>query len=90
MPFGEVMRPAASTSARCENACGKFPEVPAGVDVEFLGVKVQRRRHLDQAGHQIRARCISPMIASAETSQKEQITNVPSLPDRPSSVSPVR
>ena len=33
---------------------------------------------------------ISPMIASADTSQNEQITNVPSLPERPSSVSSVR
>ena len=30
------------------------------------------------------------MSTSAETSQKEQIRNVPSLPDRPSSVSSVR
>ena len=34
-----------------------------------------------------RARCCSPMIASAETSQNEQIRKLPSLPDRPSSVS---
>ena len=37
-----------------------------------------------------RARWCSPMIASAETSQNEQMRNVPSLPDSPSSVSPVR
>ena len=37
-----------------------------------------------------RARWTSPMIVSAETSQNEQIRNVPSLPDRPSSVSSVR
>ena len=30
-----------------------------------------------------------PTIASAETSQNEQMRNVPSLPDRPSSVSVV-
>ena len=29
------------------------------------------------------------MITSADTSQNEQMMNVPSLPDRPSSVSPV-
>lgn len=31
-----------------------------------------------------RARCASPTIASAETSQNEQMRNVPSRPDRPS------
>ena len=35
------------------------------------------------------ARSCSPMIASAETSQKEQMMNVPSLPESPSSVSSV-
>jgi hypothetical protein len=37
-----------------------------------------------------RASCNSPTIASAETSQNEQIRNVPSFPERPSSVSSVR
>ena len=34
-----------------------------------------------------RARCSSPTIASADTSQNEQMRNVPSSPERPSSVS---
>jgi len=41
------------------------------------------------AGRRSRARCSSPTIARAETSQNEQMRNVPSLPDRPSSVSSV-
>ena len=85
-----MIRAAASISARCENACGKLPEVAAGVGVELLGVEAERRGHAQQPLHQVAGPLRSPTIASAETSQNEQIRNVPSLPDRPSSVSSVR
>ena len=48
-----MIRPPASSSARCENAWGKLPEVPAGVDVELLGVEPQRRGNLHQLLHQV-------------------------------------
>ena len=85
-----MIRAAASISARWENACGKVPEVAASVGVEFLGVQAKRGGNAKQPLHQVPARCHSPTIASAETSQNEQIKKLPSLPDRPSSSSPVR
>jgi hypothetical protein len=69
---------------------GEVPEVPARVDVELLGIQAKGDATLTRRSIRSRARCISPMIAKAETSQKEQIRNVPSLPGMPSSISPVR
>jgi hypothetical protein len=37
-----MMRPAASMSARCENACGKFPRWWPGGGAELLGVEAER------------------------------------------------
>ena len=48
-----MIRAAASISARCENACGKLPEVAAGVGVELLGVEAERRRDAQQPLHQV-------------------------------------
>ena len=48
-----MIRAAASIRARCENACGKLPEVAAGVGVELLGVEAERRRDAQQALHQV-------------------------------------
>jgi hypothetical protein len=57
-------------------------EVVSGVDVELLGVQSKRGGDSHQLFIRSRERCVSPMIASAETSQKEQIRNVPSSPRR--------
>ena len=82
--------PAASTSARCENACGKLPRCRPVSTSNSSAYSPSGDATFTRRVIRSRARCISPMIASAETSQNEQITNVPSLPDRPSSVSSVR
>ena len=55
-------------------------QVPAGGDVELLGVEAERGGDAQQRSMRSRARCVSPMIASAETSQNEQITNCPPCP----------
>jgi hypothetical protein len=81
---------AASMRARWEKACGKVAEVSTGVDVELLGAEPERRGDPQQPLHQVTAPCSSPMIANADTSQNEQMRKVPSMPDMPSSVSPVR
>ena len=80
---------AASINARCENACGKLPRwrpVSASNSSAYSpsGDSTRSNRSIRS-----RARCISPMIARAETSQNEQMRNVPSLPESPSSVSVV-
>ena len=63
-------------------------EVPAGARVDLLGVELQRATRSPAASRTARARAgVSPISASAETSQNEQIVNVPSSPVRPSSVS---
>src|SRR5262249_21390980 len=85
-----MIRAAASTAARCEKAWGKFPgcrPVPAPNSSAY---RPRGEATLTSFSIRSRARCSSPTIANAETSQKEQITKVPSFPDRPSSVSPVR
>jgi hypothetical protein len=61
-----------------------------GLGIELLGVEPQRRGDPDQSFQQVPRALTSPMMASAETSQNEQIKNVPSLPDNPSSVWSVR
>ena len=48
-----MIRAAASIRARCENACGKLPEVAARAGVELLGVEAERRGDAEQALHQI-------------------------------------
>ena len=62
-------------------------EVPAGGDVDLLCVEEQRagerEQLLEQRPRPFRSR---RSIASAETNQNEQIVNVPSSPDSPSSV----
>ena len=50
---GRMIRPAASINARCENACGKVAEVPAGLGVELLRVEAERRCHSEQLLHQV-------------------------------------
>src|SRR5262249_52382599 len=87
---GRTIRAAASISARWENACGKWPRcLPVGASNSSAyspsGDATRSRRSIRS-----RACCSSPTIASAETSQNEQIRNVPSFPERPSSVSSVR
>ena len=64
-------------------------EVPARVGVELLRIEAERRGHAQEPLHQVTRALQLADDASAETSQKEQIRNVPSLPDRPSSVSSV-
>ena len=48
-----MIRPAASISARWENAWGKFPQVVDGVGVELLGVQPERRGHPQQPLHEV-------------------------------------
>ena len=89
MSSGTTIRAAASISARWEKACGKLPRwrpVSASNSSAYRPSGDATRRSV----HQVAARCSSPTIASAETSQNEQIRKVPSLPERPSSVSSVR
>ena len=68
----------------------KVAEVSTGVDVELFGEEPERRGTRNNRSIRSRASCSSPMIANADTSQNEQMRKVPSLPDGPSSVSPVR
>src|SRR5262249_10628147 len=83
---GRMIRAAASIRARWENAWGKLPRC--------LPVSASNSSAYRPSGEAIRssfsirsrACCISPTTASADTSQKEQMRKVPSLPDRPSSV----
>ena len=85
-----MIRAAASINARCENACGKLPR--------WRPVSASNSSAYNPSGDAIRSSCsirsrarwCSPTMASAETSQNEQIRKVPSLPDSPSSVSSVR
>ena len=77
-------------SARCENACGMLPRCRAAATSNSSayrpnGDAIRSRRSMRSS-----ARCFSPTTMRAETSQNEQMTNVPSLPDIPSSVSSVR
>ena len=66
-------------------------EVAAAAGVDLLGVEAERAGEGRAASRTApRARSISPISHSADTSQNEQIVNVPSSPDRPSSVSSTR
>ena len=65
-------------------------EVPPAVRVDLLGVELQRAGVREQPLAQLAGRSTSPISTSAETSQNEQIVNVPSSPVRPSSVSSTR
>ena len=85
-----MIRAAASSSARCENACGKFPRCRPVLVSNSSAYRPSGEAMLSSFSIRSRARCCSPMIASPETSQNEQIRKLPSLPDMPSSVSSVR
>ena len=58
--------------------------------VDLLGVKVERTGKREQLAHSVLARVTSPISTKAETSQNEQIVNVPSSPLKPSSISSTR
>ena len=68
----------------------KIPKMLAGSGVDLLGVKLQRAGEREQLLAQRSARSVSPIMASAVTSQKEQIVKVPSSPSNPVSVSCTR
>ena len=74
-------------SARCVKACGKLPSC-APLSASISSANRPERRHVESTRAQsFRARFRSPISDRAETSQNEQIVNVPSLPVSPSSVS---
>ena len=85
-----MIRAAASISARWEKAWGKLPRWRAGARVELLGVQAERRGDPQELFHQVARALLLADDRQAETSQKEQIRKLPSLPDMPSSVSSVR
>jgi hypothetical protein len=85
-----ITRMTALTSARWEKACGKFPRWPP---VRGSISSAYRWRGLAKESsqpHKSRARSSSPISAIADTSQNEQMVNVPSSPSRPSSISSTR
>ena len=82
-----MIRPAASMSARWENACGKLPRRRPASTSNSSAKSAERRGDPQRRSTRSRARCSSPMIASPDTSQNEQMRSVPSLPLIPSSVS---
>src|SRR5262245_61965306 len=79
----------ASIRARCEKAWGKFPRCRPVLVSTSSANRPRVEATLSSLSIRSRARCCSPMIARPETSQKEQIRKLPSLPESPSSVSPV-
>ncbi len=73
-------------SARWVNACGKLPRcmpLAASISSAYRCSGLASDRSL---AHSALARSCSPILDSADTSQNEQIVNVPSSPLRPSSV----
>ena len=73
-------------SARWVNACGKLPRCrPVFASISsaysFSGLANPSSR-----SHSRFARCSSPISTSADTNQNEQMVNVPSSPESPSSV----
>ena len=85
-----MIRPAASMSARWEKAWGKLPRCRPVLVSNSSAYRPSGEATLSRRSMRSRARCSSPTMASADTSQNEQIRKLPSLPDRPSSVSSVR
>ena len=77
-------------SARCVNACGKFPRCRPEVASISSANSPSGEANPSSRSHSARARAVSPISASALTSQNEQIANEPSSPTRPSSVSETR
>ncbi len=76
----------ASISARCVNACGKLPRCWPVVASISSAYSIRGPAKDSSFSHRARARCCSPIMASAVTSQKEQMVNVPSSPENPVSV----
>src|SRR5262249_37955990 len=75
-----TIRAAASIRARWENACGKLPRcLPVAVS-NSSAYRPRGEATASSLSIRSRARCCSPTAASAETSQKEQIRKLPSLP----------
>ena len=71
-------------SARWVNACGKLPRWRPRARVDLLGVELRAGwRYESSFSHSSRARSSSPISTSADTSQNEQIVNVPSSPLEP-------
>ena len=64
----------------------EIPQVLACGCVDLLGIKQKRPASDSSFWHRARARSVSPIMASALTSQKEQIVKVPSSPSNPVSV----
>ena len=86
-----MRRCAASIEREVRERLREVAEVLAGGGVDLLGVQEQRagerEQLLEQRPGPFRSR---RSIASAETSQNEQIVNVPSSPESPSSVDSTR
>jgi hypothetical protein len=74
-----MMRAAASSSARCENALGELAEVPARVGVELLRVEAERRRLAQQPLHEIAGALELTDGGERRDEPNEQIRNVPSV-----------
>ena len=74
-------------SARWVKAWGKLPRWRPESASSSSAKRSSQPAASSRRSQSWRARSHSPISESAETSQKEQIRNVPSLPCRPSSVS---
>src|SRR5215216_4076793 len=66
-----MIRAAASISARCENAWGKLPRCLAVLVSNSSAYRPRGDATRSRRSIRSRARCSSPTIASADTSQKE-------------------
>ena len=62
----------------------------AGCGVDLLRVEQKRPANDSSFWQSARARSVSPITASADTSQNEQMVNVPSSPENPVSVPSTR
>ena len=78
-----MRRRPASISARWVNACGKLPRCWPVVASISSAYRCSGPANDSSFWYSARARSTSPMMASADTSQNEQMVNVPSSPREP-------
>jgi hypothetical protein len=81
------MRAAASIKAGVGECLRKVPQVPPCLWVELLGIEAEGRGDPEQPLHQVTGSLHLSHDREPDTSQNEQIKNVP---ESPSSVSSVR